>query len=85
VRLTSLVQSIYSRIAVRHDLTPVQAKLLCIVADNPRGMGDLAQCFGVENAALTGLDRREPQRVDGTARSFQRAGCDDLSARHARP
>jgi hypothetical protein len=37
VPLTSLVQSIYSRIAVRHDLTPVQAKLLCIVTDNPAG------------------------------------------------
>jgi len=37
VQLTSLVQSIYSRIAVRHDLTAAQAKLLCIVADNPAG------------------------------------------------
>lgn len=52
VQLTSLVQSIYSRIAVRHDPTPMQARLLCIVADNPRGMGDPAQCFGVEEAAL---------------------------------
>lgn len=62
VQLTRLVQSIYSRIAVRHDLTPVQAKLLCIVADNPRGMGDLAQCFGVEKAALTGLVDRVERR-----------------------
>ncbi len=62
VQLTCLVQSIYSRIAVRHDLTPVRAKLLCIVADNPRGMGDLAQCFGVEKAALTGLVDRVERR-----------------------
>jgi hypothetical protein len=39
VQLTSLVQSIYSRIAARHDLTPVQAKLLCIVADDDRVYG----------------------------------------------
>lgn len=62
VQLTSLVQSIYARVAERHELTSVQAKLLCIVADNPRGMGDLAQCFDVEKAALTGLVDRVERR-----------------------
>jgi hypothetical protein len=75
VQLTSLVQSIYSRIAVRHDLTLVQAKLLCIVADNPRGMGDLAQCFGVEKAALTGLvPPRPPRRPWWLTRNWVPAG-----------
>ncbi|WP_116949423.1 MarR family winged helix-turn-helix transcriptional regulator [Jiangella endophytica] len=62
VRLSGLVQGLYARIAERHDLTPVQAKLLCIVADRPRGMADLARCFGVEKAALTGLVDRVERR-----------------------
>lgn len=62
VQLTSVVQAIYDRIAERHDLTPVQAKMLCIVAESPRSMGDLAQCFGVEKAALTGLVDRAERR-----------------------
>ncbi len=78
LQLTSLVQSAYARVAERHDLTPVQAKLLCIVADSPRGMGDLAQCFGVEKAALTGLVDRVERRglatrspVPGDRRALQ--------------
>lgn len=62
VQLTSRVQAVYARIAGQHDLTPVQAKLLCIVAEAPRAMGDLAQCFGVEKAALTGLVDRAERR-----------------------
>jgi hypothetical protein len=62
VQLTSLVQSVNSHIAGRHDLTPVQAKLLHIVADNPRGTGGLGQCSGVEKAALTGLVDRAGRR-----------------------
>jgi DNA-binding MarR family transcriptional regulator len=62
VQLTGRVQSVYARIAERHDLTPMQAKLLCIVAESPRAMGDLAQCFGVAKAALTGLVDRAERR-----------------------
>lgn len=62
IQLTGLVQGIFARIADRHDLTPVQAKLLCVVADGPRGMADLAQCFAVEKAALTGLVDRVDRR-----------------------
>jgi hypothetical protein len=50
-----LVQNIHGRISERHDLTPVQAKLLCVLVFGPRGMAELAQLFGVEKAALTGL------------------------------
>ena len=60
VQLSGLVQGRYARISERHDLTPVQARLLCILVDGPRGMAELAHCFGVEKAALTGLvDRVE--------------------------
>jgi DNA-binding MarR family transcriptional regulator len=62
VQLSGLVQGLYARISQRHDLTPVQAKLLCIVAEGPRGMAELAQCFGVEKAALTGLVDRVERR-----------------------
>ena len=62
IQLSGLVHGIYARISQRHNLTPVQAKLLCIVAEGPRGMAELAQCFGVEKAALTGLVDRVERR-----------------------
>jgi DNA-binding MarR family transcriptional regulator len=78
VQLTSLVQGIYARVSDRHDLTPVQAKLLCVLLDGPRGMAELAQIFGVERAALTGLMDRAERRglaqrsaVPGDRRALQ--------------
>lgn len=62
VQVSFLVQDIYARVSARHGLTPAQAKLLCIVAEAPRGMSELAQCFGVEKAALTGLVDRAERR-----------------------
>lgn len=62
IRLSRLVQDIHARISERHDLTPVQAKLLCVLVFGPRGMAELAQCFGVEKAALTGLVDRAERR-----------------------
>jgi DNA-binding MarR family transcriptional regulator len=61
-QLSCLVQGTYARVSERHDLTPVQARLLCILADGPRGMAELARCFGVEKAALTGLIDRAERR-----------------------
>jgi DNA-binding MarR family transcriptional regulator len=78
VQLTGLVQGIYARVSERHDLTPVQAKLLCVLLDGPRGMAELAHCFGVEKAALTGLMDRAERRglaqrspVPGDRRALQ--------------
>jgi DNA-binding MarR family transcriptional regulator len=62
LQLTTLVQAIYARVSERHDLTPVQAKLLCALLSGPRGMAELACCFGVEKAALTGLIDRAERR-----------------------
>jgi DNA-binding MarR family transcriptional regulator len=62
VQLSGLVQGLYAQTSQRHGLTPVQARLLCMVAEGPRGMAELAQCFGVEKAALTGLVDRVEQR-----------------------
>lgn len=62
ILLSRLVQGIQARTSERHDLTPVQARLLCMLAFGPRGMAELAQCFGVERAALTGLVDRAERR-----------------------
>ncbi len=62
IQLSRLVQGIHSRISERHNLPPVQAKLLCVLAFGPRGMAELAQLFGVEKAALTGLVDRAERR-----------------------
>ena len=62
LQLSGLVQGLYARISQRHDLTPVQARLLCILVAGPRGMAELAHCFGVEKAALTGLVDRVERR-----------------------
>ena len=60
IQLSRLVQGLFGRISERYELTPVQAKLLCVLAGGPKQMAELARCFGVEKAALTGLvDRAE--------------------------
>jgi DNA-binding MarR family transcriptional regulator len=40
----------------------MQARLLCVLAECPRGMAALAREFGVEKAALTGLVDRAERR-----------------------
>jgi DNA-binding MarR family transcriptional regulator len=78
IQLATLVQGIYACVSERHDLTPVQARLLCVLLDGPRGMAELAHCFGVEKAALTGLMDRAERRglarrspVPGDRRALQ--------------
>jgi DNA-binding MarR family transcriptional regulator len=94
LRLTTLVQAIYACVSERHDLTPVQARLLCVLLDGPRGMAELAHCFGVEKAALTGLMDRAERRglaqrspVPGDRRALQAtltdAGRQAAAAFHA--
>ena len=58
----SPVQAIYARVSERHDLTPVQARLLCVLAGGSRGMSELAGLLGIEKAALTGLADRAERR-----------------------
>ncbi|GAA3597524.1 hypothetical protein GCM10022223_10840 [Kineosporia mesophila] len=67
-----------AQVAALHDLTPVQARLLSLLLDGPRGMADLTQALRVEKAALTGLmdrvERRDLARrtaVPGNRRSLQ--------------
>ena len=62
IQLSRLVQDVHARVSQRHGLPPVQAKLLCVLAPGSRRMAELAQCFGVEKAALTGLVDRAERR-----------------------
>lgn len=62
IELSRMVHGIYARTSDHHDLTPVQAKLLCVLVAGPKGMAELADSFGVGRAALTGLVDRAEQR-----------------------
>jgi DNA-binding MarR family transcriptional regulator len=62
VWLSVLVQRRYAQICADHDLTSTQATLLCVIKDEPRGMGDLAQLLGVAKNALSGLVDRIERR-----------------------
>ncbi len=62
IQLARLVHDVHARVSVRHALTPVQARLLCVLAPGPRRMTELACGFGVEKAALTGLVDRAERR-----------------------
>lgn len=60
IQLSRLIQAVFARVADRHELPPMRARLLCVLAESSRGMAELAREFGVEKAALTGLvDRAE--------------------------
>jgi DNA-binding MarR family transcriptional regulator len=62
IDLALLVQAIQGSVSERHGVTPLQGRLLCVLVTGPRGMAELARCFGVEKAALTGLVDRAQQR-----------------------
>lgn len=62
VWLSVLVQRRYAQICADHDLTATQATLLCVLKDQPQGMGELAQLLGVAKNALSGLVDRIERR-----------------------
>ncbi|MFF2243337.1 MarR family winged helix-turn-helix transcriptional regulator [Arthrobacter sp. NPDC058130] len=62
IRLSGLVQGTFARVADRNGLTSVQARLLCVLAEGPRTMAELARIFGVGKATLTGVVERAAQR-----------------------
>src|SRR5918995_703507 len=65
IQLSRIVQCVHADLSEQHGLTPVQAKLLCVLATSPRQMAELARGFGVEKAALTGLVDRAERRGPG--------------------
>jgi DNA-binding MarR family transcriptional regulator len=62
VRLSRLVQGVFAEVSARHGLPAAQARLLCVLAAQPRGMAELSGILGVEKAALTGLVDRIERR-----------------------
>jgi DNA-binding MarR family transcriptional regulator len=72
VWLSVLVQRRYAQICADHNLTSVQATLLCVIKDQPQGMGELAQVLGVAKNALSGLVDRMERRGLVQRESLQR-------------
>ncbi|GAA4736802.1 MarR family winged helix-turn-helix transcriptional regulator [Phytohabitans rumicis] len=62
VRLSFLVQRLYAQVCGRHDLSPAQAQLMCVIKDQPRGMTELTHMLGLERPGLTGLVDRIERR-----------------------
>lgn len=62
IRLSRLIQEVFAEVSGRHELTPVQARLLGVLSFGSRGMAELARMFGVERGALTGLVDRAERR-----------------------
>jgi DNA-binding MarR family transcriptional regulator len=62
IRLSFLVQSIYAQLCAKHDLSPAQAQLLCVIKDQPRGMSELTGMLRLERSGLSGLVDRIERR-----------------------
>jgi len=62
VRLSFLVQSVYAEMCAKHDLSPAQAQLLCMIKDQARGMTELARMLRLERPGLSGLVDRIERR-----------------------
>lgn len=77
VRLSHLVQHVFADVSRRHDLTPQQAQLLCMLIKGPVGMTDLSRQLHLERSSLTGLVDRVEQRglVARTRDSRDRRAC----------
>jgi len=62
VRLARLVDGVFARASAEHALTAAQARLLCILVEQPRGMAELAGILGIDKAGITGLVDRVERR-----------------------
>lgn len=77
VRVSRLVDRVFTDVAREHDLTPQQVHVLCVAHDGPIGMTELAHSLGLEKSSVTGLVDRVARRglVDRTADSHDRRAC----------
>ena len=62
VRLARLVDGVFARVSGEHDLTVTQARVLCVLVEQPRGMAELAGLLGIDKAGVTGLVDRIERR-----------------------
>jgi DNA-binding MarR family transcriptional regulator len=84
MELAIVLTGTVARVAEERELTPMQGRLLCGLAERPQRMADLAQSLGIEKAALTGLVDRAERRglverlpVSGDRRAIQVTLTDD--------
>jgi DNA-binding MarR family transcriptional regulator len=64
VRLSHLVQRVFSDVSREHGLPPQQLQLLCMLIDGPAGMSELCRLMNLERSGMTGLvDRVEKRRL----------------------
>ncbi|WP_113697775.1 MarR family winged helix-turn-helix transcriptional regulator [Amycolatopsis albispora] len=62
VRLSHLVQRVFTDASRDHDLTQPQAQLLCALNAGPVGMTELSRVLHLEKSSLTGLVDRVERR-----------------------
>lgn len=64
VRLSHLVQRAFIDVGRSYDLTPQQAQLLCVLAQDESGVGmtDLGKMLNLEKSSVTGLVDRVQRR-----------------------
>ncbi|WP_328393960.1 MarR family winged helix-turn-helix transcriptional regulator [Nocardia sp. NBC_00416] len=58
VRLSHVVQHVFADVGRRHELTPQQLHVLCMLLDGPVGMSELSRMMHLERSSMTGsVDR----------------------------
>ncbi|MEU3273152.1 MarR family transcriptional regulator [Saccharomonospora sp. NPDC006951] len=77
VRLSQLVQNVFGEVARRHDLTPQQIRLLCVLSQGPEGMAALGRVLNLEKSSLSGFIDRVERRglVERVRDSCDRRAC----------
>jgi DNA-binding MarR family transcriptional regulator len=62
VRLSYLVDSIYSDVCAGYGVSVPQAQLMCVVKDQSRGMGEISAMLRLDKSSVTGLVERVERR-----------------------
>ncbi|MCM3882832.1 MarR family winged helix-turn-helix transcriptional regulator [Frankia sp. R82] len=62
VRLSYLVNSLYADVCAHHGLSVAQAQLMCVLKDQPRGMGEISAMLRLDKSSVTGLAQRVERR-----------------------
>jgi DNA-binding MarR family transcriptional regulator len=78
VRLSHLVQNVFSDVSHDYELTPQQTHLLCVLHQGPVGMTGLSRSLHLEKSSLTGLVDRVERRglVTRTRYTHDRRACE---------
>jgi DNA-binding MarR family transcriptional regulator len=63
VRLSRVVERVFSDVSQECGLTPQQVQLLCVLTGGPRGMTELGRLLDLGKSGLTGLVDRVERRA----------------------